>query len=239
MRNYRLNNFKFKKNESWCYFIYFRYRIMRFCLTIIAILICLHSFEQKANVFCGKLVYDVEEFDSISNERISKIMVIYTNDTLLRIENETIQLGKQVLFKHLLLNKSYLLLETGRGKFAVQTNHNIEKEEANPYKFQKHRFKQKKIAGVSSRKLIVYSGNSNIQSVFYYSKKWSNKYLNMPDGFPGLLTSYCIVNAAGRTDYRLKSMEQFLPDKKLFEIPEAFKKISFSDFVELMMDEGN
>ncbi|NRA10635.1 MAG: hypothetical protein HRT57_01610 [Crocinitomicaceae bacterium] len=75
-------------------------------------LISTHAYCQKTKGFSGMLEYSVSLKDTnlnVFNKESS--MIIYTNDTISRMENFTGQLGKQVTIRHMELNKSYLLIE--------------------------------------------------------------------------------------------------------------------------------
>ena len=92
-------------------------------LSRLFLLFTLSVFSQKHEKFTGKLVYEITMVDtSLQKIYPKKEMVIFTNDTIVRIENETKQFGKQILIKHTILNKSYLLLNDGLNKFAIQTD---------------------------------------------------------------------------------------------------------------------
>ena len=59
---------------------------------------------QKHEPFTGKLTYSINIADtSLSKYFPEKKMYIFTNDSLLRIENHTEEFGTQVLIKHLLV----------------------------------------------------------------------------------------------------------------------------------------
>ena len=68
-------------------------------------------FAQKQVPFKGRLIYKIEFINPVDSTQntISK-SIVYTNDTLVRVESETGQLGPQVLIKHLILQKYYLLI---------------------------------------------------------------------------------------------------------------------------------
>jgi hypothetical protein len=191
------------------------------------------TFAQEFKQFTGKLVYTIQMADTSLRELIpTSKMTVYTNDTLIRIENETDQIGKQVLIKHLTLNKSYLLLDTPLGKFAIQTDHANDTMPSR-YSFQKKSFKRK-IAGMRANRLLVSHADMNAPREFLYLKKYSPKYINNFNNFPGLPVHYYIVSIDGIYEYKLSSMENMLPEKDLFGIPSDYKRISYSDFVDLM-----
>lgn len=165
----------------------------------------------------------------------AKQMVVYTNDTLLRIENETDQLGKQVIIKHMILNKSYLLLKTPIANYAIQTDHSTEKTDTFPYIFKK-KLGKKKILGMKANKLAVSNVNFKEDMEFLYLKKFSNKYLNTLENFPGLPVKYYIATIDGIYLYELVSIEKMVPEKDLFGIPSDYKKVTFDQFLDEIMN---
>lgn len=202
---------------------------------ILLAFLCIWSWTvaQEFKPFTGKMTYTIQMADTSLRELIpTSKMTVYTNDTLIRIENETDQIGKQILIKHLTLNKSYLLLETPLGKFAIQTDHANDTLPSR-YSFQKKSFKRK-IAGIRANRLMVSHADMNAPREFLYLKKYSPKYLNNFNNFPGLPVHYYIVSIDGIYEYTLSSMEHMLPEKDLFGIPSDFKRISYNEFVDLM-----
>src|SRR3989338_6114616 len=78
----------------------------------------LFSLAQSKTSFTGMLEYKITVRDtSLRNFFPDNTMAIYTNDTVVRQENYTPQLGQQVNIRHIEKNKSYLLLQTDFGKF--------------------------------------------------------------------------------------------------------------------------
>lgn len=189
------------------------------------------AFSQKP--FVGKLVYSVEIADTSLREYfpVSR-MVIFTNDTLIRVETSTEALGKQVLIQHITKKKAYLLIETPTGKYAVQIP---EKEEA---KEKKYSFKttkgEKTIGGLKSKKLIVSNASVKEELDFFFHTKISAKYLPGFEDFPGLLTDYYVVSTDGLYHHQLIETSTELPEKDLFGIPSDYIRLSMSDFVDLM-----
>jgi hypothetical protein len=194
------------------------------------------AFAQEQLPFQGKLVYHIQIMDTSLRRMIpDKEMVIYTNDTLLRIENSTDQLGNQVLIKHMVLNKSYLLLETPINNYAIQTDHSTQKVDSFPYQFKK-KWGKRKIAGLKANRLMVTHSAFEEPMEFLYFKKTSNKYLNAFTNFPGLLAQYYVVTVDGIFVYTLTSMETMKPEHDLFGIPSDFKKVTFDQFMDEIMN---
>ncbi len=194
------------------------------------------SFTQKKHEsFVGKLVYSIEIMDTSLREMIpNKKMVIYTNDTLLRIENRTDQLGDQVIVKHLGLDKSYLLIATPFSNYAIQTDHSTEEKDSYPYTYKK-KCGTKKILGMKAKRLMVSHANFKEPMEFLYLKKYSTKYVNTLENFPGLPVKYYISSIDGTYKYELISIEYITPEKDLFGIPSDYKRVSFTQFLEEIM----
>lgn len=161
-------------------------------------------------------------------------MVIYTNDTLLRIENDTDQLGKQVIIKHMTLNKSYLLLKTPIANYAIQADHGTQKVDTFPYTYKK-KWGKRTICGMKANRLKVTNSNFPKKMEFLYFKKTSQKYLNAFENFPGLPVQYYVPTPDGIYEYKLIFMEESHPEKDLFGIPSDFKKVTFDQFMDEIM----
>ena len=205
-------------------------------ILVVFLFVALGTFAQEQLPFQGKLVYSIQMMDTNLRQMYpDKEMVIYTNDTLLRIENSTDQLGQQVLIKHMILNKSYLLLETPINNYAIQTDHSTQKVDSFPYSFEK-KWGKRKIAGLKANRLMVKHAAFEEPMEFLYLKKTSNKYLNAFTQFPGLLTKYYVVTVDGIIIYTLKSMETMVPEHDLFGIPSDFKKVTFDQFMDEIMN---
>ena len=207
---------------------------MRFLFSLL-LLVSTITFGQKQEGFVGKLTYSVQIVDTGLQTMIPvREMVIYTNDTLLRIENETDQLGMQVVIKHMALNKSYLLLHTPVANYAIQTDHNTEKVDTFPYTFKK-KFGRTKICGWKAKKLMVKHANFTEEMEFLYFKNLSAKYLNTLENFPGLPVKYYISSVDGTYLYQLTAIDRMDVEKDYFGIPSDFKKVTFDQFVDEML----
>jgi len=214
-------------------------------LAVFLILNTFISFSQEQEPFYGKLVYKIEILDTSLQKMIpDKEMVIYTNDTLLRIENMTDQLGKQVIIKQMELNKSYLLIKTPIGNYAIQADHeeqskNAEGEtKADPYTFRK-KFGKRKVAGMKANRLMVKHENFKEEMEFLYFKNTPVKYLNTLENFPGLPVKYYIASVDGIYVYTLVSMEKYTPEKDMFGIPSDYKRVTFNQFMDEVVGSDN
>lgn len=208
---------------------------MHFRLLLFSLILTSFSISQKHVPFTGKLVYSVQMADTaLQSLYPATQMVVYTNDTITRIENQTEQLGKQVTIKHMSLNKSYLLIETPDQNFAIQTDLNEMAKKESKYSFRKKCFKRK-IAGTKANRLIVSHPDMKVEREYLYLKKHSPKYINTFEDFPGLPVHYYIITMDGVYEYTLKSIEYFLPSRDLFGIPSDFKKVSLDEFMEYIL----
>lgn len=201
-------------------------------LIILGISILLAGSVSSQKPFEGKLVYSIEISDTSLRQLFpSSTMTIYTNDTIVRIETKTDALGQQVLIQHLQKNKAYLLIETTTDKYAIQLP---EKEGAETkYTYKKAKGK-KLISGLSSRKILVSFPSVIPKMEFYYHKEISAKYVPGFEDFPGLLTDYYVVSKDGIYHHQLKEIMNQPVSRDLFGIPSDYKKISMSDFVDIM-----
>ncbi len=194
------------------------------------------SFSQKTTPFIGMLEYRVVAHDTALIEYLPNYpMIIYTNDTITRKENFTDQLGKQVEIRHMILNKSYILLETSKGNFAIQNNLNDIPEDTLPskYTFKKKLFR-KKVLGRKANRMMVTHPSFKEPIEFLYFKNVSPRCNPIFDEIPGLIVKYSIVTVDGVLDYELVRFNEYQPNRDLFGIPSDYKRISFSDFVDIM-----
>lgn len=204
-------------------------------LSLLASVLCsVSTFAQKNKAFAGRLVYSIEITDtSLTSLFPKKEMRIYTNDTLIRTENVTDQLGLQVAIRHLQLNKSYLLLHTEKGNFAIQTKFETDLEKTSRFTFKK-KCGTKVVGGVKSKKVQVFNENFKEDVFFYYTKNCSAKLLDGFENFPGLLTEYYVPMADGILKYTLISMEEDPTNFDLYGIPSDYKRVTMDEFIELM-----
>lgn len=206
-------------------------------LSFFFILFTSFVFSQKKEAFVGKLVYSVQITDTAFQKFIPATqMVVYTNDTITRIENVTDQLGKQAIIKHMELNKSYLLLETPIDNFAIQTDHtdSLFRKKESKYTFEK-KWLKKKVGGIRANRLLVSHPDFKEPKEYLYLKKYSPKYINTFEDFPGLPVHYYIITMDGVYEYKLISIEEMLPPKDLFGVPSNYKRVTFNEFLDIML----
>ncbi len=192
------------------------------------------SFGQKSSVFTGKLVYSIEANDTALQAMYPpKVMEIYTNDTLVRVENNSSQFGLQINIRNIPLSKSYLLLSTAVGNYAIKTSLDSTNNVPPRYTYKK-KFGTKKIAGLKSKKLLVNHELFKDPMACYYYKKISPKFFVGFENLPGLPVEFYIPTEDVVYKYTLKSIEWDPTNPDLYGIPSDFKKITMDEFVDLM-----
>jgi hypothetical protein len=217
-----------------------RTRIMRnFVLTIIFgySLFSNSTIAQKQAPFTGMLEYKISTRDTAMRELLpDSQMFLYTNDTIVRMENFTSQLGTQIAIRHMLKNKSYLLLETPVGKFAIQTHDKVNDtiKKSDQFEFKKKFFKRK-ICGMKANRMLVSHPDFEEPIEFLYLKKVPNRYLDVHNEIPGLLVRYSVITADGILDYELVRISRYTPNNDLFGVPSDYERISFDEFIQRMM----
>lgn len=199
-------------------------------------------FAQNYEPFQGKLVYSIEMVDTAMQKFIpTRTMVIYTNDTIVRIENETSQLGKQVVIKHTLLNKSILLLQNGDTKYAIQTDLSKNQTQISDTIKRTYTYKKKlgkrKILGLKANRLLMTSKVQKKSLEILYLKNYSPKYIDAYNDVPGLPVRYFLNTDDGVVVYTLVYIEKIAINRDLFGIPSDYKKVSFDEFLDEVLEQ--
>jgi hypothetical protein len=219
----------------------FFYKTIFTTALVIIIQTCNSSFAQKYEAFQGTLVYSIEMADtSLQKMFPPTTMTIYTNDTIVRIENETNQLGKQIIIKHLILNKSILLIQNGETRYAIQTDlskeqNKIEKDTLEHGYIFKKKIGTRKIINLKANRMNVKLIGQKKSIEILYLKHFSPKYIDVFEGIPGLPVRYYINTEDGVMVYTLIHMEKKKLDRDLFGVPNDYKKVSFDQFLEEVM----
>ena len=210
------------------------------------ILFCLLSFSlfsQNYEPFEGKLVYSIEMADTSLHKYFpTRTMIVYTNDTIVRIENETQQLGKQVVIKHTILNKSILLLQNGTDKYAIQTDLSKQKAKSDSLKPQityKKKFGKRKILNLKANRIELTVKGKKQKIEILYLKNLSPKYIDAYNEVPGLPVRYYINTEDGVAVYTLVYMEKVKLNRDLFGVPIDYKKVSFDQFMDELIKSKN
>lgn len=203
-----------------------------YCFLILVILHKSSVYAQKP--FYGSLSYSVQ----LEDTNFSKIgnpytVNLFTNDTIVRVETNTPQFGKQIYIRHTALNKAYLLLEVNGTKYAIQTDLEQQKKKDTvriKYLYKKT-WKKKKFFGLKAKKVNVTAVASKFSYPCYFSRSLSNKYLEVYSDYPGLALDYFIPTEEGLLHYTLVDLKEQQLDRNLFGIPSDYKRVSFDDFL--------
>ena len=166
-------------------------------------------------------------------DSIQEHMLIYAKDSLLKVINFSSNMGKQELIKHLSKEKSYLLLETTKGKYAIRTNYTKYQDTTFSYSFKK-KLGSKRIAGMKAKKLSVTFMDIDKKFTFYYLKNIPAVYGSAYTNFPGLVVEYYIPTDEGMFQYTLTELKRIDPPLTLFMVPTDYKRVSIEEFMEEM-----
>ena len=159
-------------------------------------------------------------------------MVVYTNDTLSRIEVQNDALGDQVTIKHLELDKSYLMMTMMGKKLAIQTHGREDSTLAQPYEFKYKLFGRKKVNGFVLKKAIVFREDLEEKRKIWYFKDVRPEILGMYDGIKGLPADFYIGTIDGIVHYQIEFIEKQVVSKDKFGIPSDYEKIKLKDFMD-------
>jgi hypothetical protein len=189
-------------------------------------------FSQKKQLpFSGELLFKAQRV--IPMDSIQEHMLIYAKDSLLKVINFSSNMGKQELIKHLSKEKSYLLLETTKGKYAIRTNYTKYQDTTLSYSFKK-KLGSKRIAGMKAKKLSVTFTDIDKKFTFYYLKNIPAIYGSAYTNFPGLVVEYYIPTDEGMFQYTLTEFKRIDPPLTLFMVPTDYKRMSIEEFMEEM-----
>jgi len=211
-------------------------------LSLFFILFLFHqiSHAQAKTAFTGMLEYKITVRDtSLRSFFPDNTMAIYTNDTVVRQENFTPQLGQQVNIRHIEKNKSYLLLQTDFGKFAIPSDLNALMDKDSSKHESKYTFTKKggsrKFVGQKAKRMLVTHSDSEEIFEFWYFKKVDGKYNDAFNELPGLPVKYSIVTPDAIFDYELVRFAAYTPNRDMFGVPSDFERINFDEFIERML----
>jgi hypothetical protein len=180
----------------------------------------------------GMLVYQVDLLSADTmNPQNHWQVVVYTNDTMVRIETQGGPFGKQVYIRHMVLNKAYLLLAMDGQKFAIRTDlANKSKDTSLNYTVKKL-VGSKKINAIRCKKYKITDVGAPMGYVCYFAKKIPNKYIEVYQDIPGLALDYFLPSQNGLIHYQLVQYEAQVLDKNMFGIPSDYKKVTFEEFM--------
>jgi hypothetical protein len=195
------------------------------------------AFSQKTKPFSGKLIYSIEIADTAMAILFPKTyMTIYTNDTIVRIENETKNLGTQVVLKHSLLNKSILMLNVNNKGYAIQTDLSKHDKKQDTSFYYKKKWGRIKIFGQVAKKIEVIETGHKKGNIFFYLKDYSTKYVDAYSDLPGLPVYYMLTTSDGTFIYTLIHMEETTVDANLFGVPSDYSKMTFDEFLDEILN---
>lgn len=180
----------------------------------------------------GMLVYQVDLLSADTmNPQNHWQVVVYTNDTMVRVETQGGPFGKQVYIRHMVLNKAYLLLAMDGQKFAIRTDLAIKSKDTSLNYTVKKLIGSKKINGMRCKKYRITDIGASSGYVCYFAKKISNKYIEVYQDIPGLALDYFLPSQNGLIHYQLVQYEVQVLDKNMFGIPSDYKKVTFEEFM--------
>jgi hypothetical protein len=185
--------------------------------------------QKKYLPFSGELLFKAQRI--IPMDSVQEHMLIYAKDSLLNVVNFSSNMGKQELIKHLTKEKSYLLLETTKGKYAIRTNYTKYQDTTLSYSFKK-KLGSKRIVGMKAKKLSVTFKDIDKKFSFYYLKNIPAMYGSAYTNFPGLVVEYYIPTDEGMFQYTLTEFKRIDPPLTLFMVPTGYKLVSIEEFME-------
>lgn len=186
-----------------------------------------HS-QKKQNAFSGEMLFQINSIAPADS--MQEKMLIYAKDSLLKIINFSTSMGKQELIKHLRLEKSYLLINTTKGDFAIKTDYAKHVDTSLQISYKKS-FGRKKICDKKANKLKVNFKGIDKTFMFYYFKDIPAKYSSAYRFLPGLPVEYYVPTDAGLLKYSLYSFKNEDIPIQLFMIPENYKKVTLEEFL--------
>ena len=204
-------------------------------LLVIFVFFCpADSQAQKQSSFSGMLEYKISVRDTALRSLFpDNSMFIYTNDTILRVENFTSQLGKQVVIRHMEMQKSYLLLDTPIGKYSIRADETESDSVKTERQFTfKKKFFKTRIVGRKANRMLVSHPEFETPIEFLYFKKISSKYSTFYKEMPGLPVRFSVPTADGIIDYELVKMNEYTPKRDLFGVPSGYQLVTFDEFLE-------
>jgi hypothetical protein len=203
---------------------------MKFTVFLFIFLWSVTIIAQKKHLpFSGELLFKAQRI--IPMDSVQEHMLIYAKDSLLNVVNFSSNMGKQELIRHLTKEKSYLLLETTKGKYAIRTNYTKYQDTTLSYSFKK-KLGSKRIAGMKAKKLSVTFKDIDKKFSFYYLKNIPAMYGSAYTNFPGLVVEYYIPTDEGMFQYTLTEFKRIDPPLTLFMVPTGYKLVSIEEFME-------
>lgn len=190
--------------------------------------------------FTGLIKYKVSIMDTSMQTLIDdREMIVYTNDTLSRMEIMNDALGLQVNIKNLGLKKSYLLMDFLGKKLAIRTDTEINPTKSEPYKIKYKILGVRKFNGYKLKKAIVYREDLKEKKTVWYFKEIRPDLLEFYTGIKGLPADFYVGAIDGIIHYSLISIERKPVEKDLFGIPSDYEKITLDEFLNKVKQMNN
>ena len=201
-------------------------------ISSLILLFFVQYFHAQTKPFYGQLVYKIEHADTQYRKLYpTSYMSIFSNDTIVRVENETQPLGKQITIRHMAFNKSYQLVEVNNKKYAILFDHSKEKADSSVFEIRK-KLGRRKLFGHTCKRIRVKLPSQEKPLQFIYFTSFQNKYINNLKNIPGLPVDFYLDSKDGLYHYQLIKFDEFIPNRDLFGIPSDYKRLSFDQFME-------
>ena len=204
------------------------------------------SQSKRTKTFTGMLEYKISVRDSALRNLVpDNRMLVYTNDTVVRVENFTQNLGQQIAIKHMLMDKSYLLLDTDFGKFAIQMDESeaqkkVKSTDTTTAEIDKFVLDKKcgkrRLLGRKMNRLMVSHPEFDEPIEFLYLKGYSTEIVNAYPKINGIPTKYSVITPDAILDYELVKFSEYTPDHDLFGISSDFERITFDGFMDKLIE---
>jgi hypothetical protein len=165
-------------------------------------------------------------------------MIVFSIDSLVRIETLSSVFGNQAYIKHMIRKKSFLLISLDESNnFAIKGEFDEKDTLVREKKYTwVKKLGNKKIAGLKSKKLKLTFSKSKKSYTCLYTKMFSSHYLDAYNDFPGLPVEYYLESEDGVLRYSLKKIEFTKPNYDLFGIPIDYKRVTFDEFVNILTE---
>jgi hypothetical protein len=201
------------------------------------LLVFTSSYSQLKKSFVGTLVYEVTNLDRPGDEPLE--MIVFSLDSLVRIETPSPVFGAQIFIKHIPRKKSYLLISLSEtDHYAIKDDFkNLDSAKIQVKYIWKKKRGKKTVGGLTGKKLKLTILKSNQTFECFYSKEFAAIYQEAYQDFPGLPIEYYVESEDGILKYTLKKHNKIAPNYDLFGIPSNYKRVTFDEFVDLLNKE--
>jgi hypothetical protein len=192
------------------------------------------SYSQFKKPFVGTLVYEVTNLDRPEDTPLE--MIVFSLDSLVRIETPSPVFGAQIFIKHIPRKKSYLLISLSEtDHYAIKDDFkNSDSSKIQVKYIWKRKWGKKTIGGLNAKKVKLTLLKSNQSFDCYYSKEFAAKYQDAYQDFPGIPLEYYVETEDGIIKYILKKHNKIAPNYDLFGIPSNYNRVTFDEFVDLL-----